>query len=296
MKRSRSAKCGENHIGNTPRSIMTKGTSTRRKNRLPGNLYGNFDPGDQDKLMITYERDPTRDYTMTGACGVIYQGDMHFFGGRNNIITNDDFSVNFEEFVSSGRALRKQHFKIETNRRGKMPKMTKMKDLDIGFGNPSCSSFDITSDSFPFSSKSIVILCFGDSVYSTDSKSCYTFDGKTNYIGDTNYVHYRGGLTNYKEKLIVVGGVTTFINDHSQGSELMERRKNDIFIWSVVEPNFQFERSYDNSLVGLFTCKMTFRIFCMFLDMHIRHNMLKFEPQPSSARSYAVFNENWPEK
>ena len=42
---------------------MTKGTSTRRKNRLPGSLYGNFDPGDQDKLMITYKRYPTHDYT-----------------------------------------------------------------------------------------------------------------------------------------------------------------------------------------------------------------------------------------
>ena len=46
--------CGELHIGNTPRSIMTKGTSTRRKSRLPGKLYGNVDPGDNDKLMITF--------------------------------------------------------------------------------------------------------------------------------------------------------------------------------------------------------------------------------------------------
>ena len=73
--------CNEDHTGNTPRSIMTKGTSTRRKSRLPGYLYGNFDPGDQDKLMISYYRDPTHDYSMYGACGVIYQGNMHFFGG-----------------------------------------------------------------------------------------------------------------------------------------------------------------------------------------------------------------------
>ena len=105
--------CIEKHTGNTPRSIMTKGTSTRRKSSLPGYLYGNFDPGDQDKLMITYYRDRTHDYTMYGACGVIYQGDIHFFGG-----------FHFEDNLS------KQHFKIETHRSGKMVKMTKMKDLD----------------------------------------------------------------------------------------------------------------------------------------------------------------------
>ena len=109
LNRLQSEQCEENHIGNTPRSIMTRGTSTRRKNSLPGYLYGNFDPGDQDKLMITYQRDPTHDYTLDGSCGVIYQGDIHFFGG---------FYFNT------------QHFTIETHRSGRIAKMTKMKDLD----------------------------------------------------------------------------------------------------------------------------------------------------------------------
>ena len=109
--------CGENHIGNTPRSIMTKGSSTRRKNRSPGYLYGNFDPGDQDKLMITYKRDQTHDYILDGACGVIYRGEIHFFGGENGDLGGD---YDFE----------KQHFIIETHRSGKMVKMTKMKDMD----------------------------------------------------------------------------------------------------------------------------------------------------------------------
>ena len=113
VQASMSMMCEENHIGNTPRSIMTKGTSTRRKNRLPGYLYGNFDPGDQDKLMITYERDPTQDYSLNGACGVFYQGKMHFFGGfyMDHNFTN-------------------RHLTIETHRSGRMPKMTIMKDLD----------------------------------------------------------------------------------------------------------------------------------------------------------------------
>ena len=120
LKRSQSLDCAENHIGNTPRSVMTKGTSTRRKNRLPGSLYGNFDPGDQDKLMITYQRDPTHDYTMSSACGVIYQGNVHFFGGQNYSDDSEDIPYDFS----------KQHFIVETHRTGKMVKMTKMNDLD----------------------------------------------------------------------------------------------------------------------------------------------------------------------
>ena len=108
--------CQEDHIGNTPRSIMTKGTSTRRKNRLPGYLYGNFDPGNQDKLMITYYRDQSHNYTLFNACGVIYHGDMHFFGGTQYGVGYKDFS--------------RQHFIIETHRSGKMVQMKKMKDLD----------------------------------------------------------------------------------------------------------------------------------------------------------------------
>ena len=118
--------CIEKHIGNTPRSIMTKGTSTRRKNRLPGYLYGNFDPGNQDKLMITYGRDPTHDYSMEGACAVIYQGNIHFFGGPTTWFSlRERISHNggIEDFA-------KQHFKIETHRSGKTVKMTKMKNLD----------------------------------------------------------------------------------------------------------------------------------------------------------------------
>ena len=98
---------------------MTKVTSTRRKNRLPGSLYGNCDLGDQDKLMITYNRDQTHDYTMNNACSVIYQGNMHFFGGGFMYFRGEDLYT-FD----------RQHFIIETNRSGKMVKITKMKDLD----------------------------------------------------------------------------------------------------------------------------------------------------------------------
>ena len=51
--------CPEHHTGNVPRSIMTKGTSTS-PNIHP---YHNFNLGNQDKLMVSYHREPNLDYT-----------------------------------------------------------------------------------------------------------------------------------------------------------------------------------------------------------------------------------------
>ena len=108
--------CNELHIGNTPRSIMTKGTSTRRKNRLLGSLYGNFDPGNSDKLMISYRRERSHDYTMMGACSVLFEGDIHFFGGF-------DYSSYYQTYDGD---FTRQHFVIETQRSGQLIKMTKI--------------------------------------------------------------------------------------------------------------------------------------------------------------------------
>ena len=75
--------------------------------------------------MITYYRDPTHDYTMRAACGVIYQGNMHFFGGTTfkSFDREENSSFELEDFAN-------QHFMIETHRSGKMAQMKKMKDLD----------------------------------------------------------------------------------------------------------------------------------------------------------------------
>ena len=160
---------------------MTKGTSTRRKNRLPGSLYGNFDPGNEDKLMITYRREPSMNYTMNYACSVNYQGEMHFFGGRFG--------------------LKRQHFVIETKRSGKLVQMTQLKDLEIDFELPSCISYETGSDYFSWISKNIVILCFT----SDKRKSCYSFDGELAYIGDSNFDHSLAGLAIYNSYLLTVG-------------------------------------------------------------------------------------------
>ena len=66
---------------------MTKRFSTSRKNRLPGSFYGNFDPGNNDKLMITYRREPFHDYTMRGTCDVLFE--IHFLVvGRGRLNDN----------------------------------------------------------------------------------------------------------------------------------------------------------------------------------------------------------------
>ena len=208
--------CHEKHIGNTPRSIMTKGTSTRRKNSLPGYLYGNFDPGDADKLMITYRRESSHNYSMDWTCGVVYQGDMHFFGGR--------------------AWYRRQHFAIEMQRSGKLVKMMKLRDLDIDLQLPSCSSFE-----------NIVILCFTGS----KEKSCYSFDQKLDDIGDSNFRHWRGGLIKYKRYLITVGG-----HDAPKITEIMKRNKDGTFLWSGIEQDFndsikKVRKGHDHTLVTI---------------------------------------------
>ena len=148
-------RCHELHIGNTPRTIMTKGTSV-----TSGTRYGNFIRGNKDKLMISYRREPSHDYTMFGACGVLFEGEIHFFGGVYYI----DKSFEHEAIDFS-----RQHFIIETQRNGQLIKMTKKKDLEIGLNKPSCTTFEMTSEYFPWFQTNVVILCFaGFQSYKTD--------------------------------------------------------------------------------------------------------------------------------
>ena len=133
---------------------MTKGNSV-----TIGTPYGNFIRGNNDKLMITYRREPGHDYTMTGACGVLFEGEFHFFGGIP--------------------PLSRQHFVIETQRSGQLVRMTKKEDLGMEIMSPSCISIQTTSEwfHFPWLQINFVILCFD---FET-KKSCYTFNGKLTY-------------------------------------------------------------------------------------------------------------------
>ena len=223
-------KCGEQHIGNTPRSIMTQGMSV-----TTGTQYGNFIRGNKDKLMISYRREPSHDYSMQGTCGVLFEGEIHFFGGY---YYGNDGNVSID-FL-------RQHFVIETDRSEQLVKMTKKEDLEIGFNKPSCSNFEITSEYFPWFQQ-VVVLCFGgyhagfrSLAYGDYEKSCYSFDGKLTYMGDSKYEHYQGGLTKYKSNLLTVGGV--LLDRGNQKTEIMKMNEDQNLNWSVVEPNFKFTR------------------------------------------------------
>ena len=212
----------ELHTGNIPRSIMTKGNSMSY-----GTPYGNFIRGNKDKLMISYRREPTHNYSMTGSCGVLFEGEMHFFGG-----------INYPSFN-----LTRQHFVIETRRSGQTVRMTQKKDLEIGFWVPSCSSFKMTSKYFPWFEKDMVLLCFNG--YYHNQTSCYSFDGELSDIADSNHEHVFGKLTKYKKSFMTVGGGKLsggkmIIN---QKTEIMSREENNKFSWSVVDTDFIFTRA-----------------------------------------------------
>ena len=129
--------CHELHTGNTPRSIMTKGNSVTK-----GTTYGNFVRGNKDKLMITYRRERSHVYSMRGACGVLFEGEIHFFGG----ILNDEPTYGIPNFA-------RQHFVIETKRSGQLVKMTKKAELEIAISFSSCGTFEMTSEYFPWFKK-----------------------------------------------------------------------------------------------------------------------------------------------
>ena len=170
--------CKELHIGNTPRSIMTKGNSV-----TIGTPYGNFIRGNKDKLMITYRRESSHDYSMKAACSVLFEGDMHFFGGTSENYFDPSTGEKTEYDFS------RQHFVIETKRSGQLVKMTKQVDLEVRFLNPSCITFEITN---------VVLLCFDRDNYG----GCYSFDEKLKYIGGSYYPHAGATLAKYESSVL----------------------------------------------------------------------------------------------
>ena len=101
----------------------------------------------------------------------------------------------------------------------------------------SCSSFELTSEYFPWFRTNLVILCFDYN----HQKSCFSFDGQLTHIGDSNYKHYIGGMTKYHESLLTVGGgyyEARFFGN--QMTEILKINENKNFSWSVVESDFEF--------------------------------------------------------
>ena len=86
-------------------------------------------------------------------------------------------------------------------------------------------------------------------------KFCWSYDddvpGHLTEIADSNVGHWTGGLTRYGENLITVGGIGVW--DTHQKTELMERKQNGNFTWSVIESDFIFTPSQMISYHSLIT-------------------------------------------
>ena len=231
----RSNGCIEKNLGEQPRSIMTKGTSTRAKSPRP---YGNFDPGNEDKLMISYSRDRQEQYSLDSACGVVYEGNMHFFGGSNFGRSNDGYGD-----------FRSQHLVIEKSK-GKLPRLIQKELLDLRISSPACSVFEWPSERFPYLDETAVFICFAIEF----SRSCVKFDGNFEYLSENliktyySYFHHNdAGLVKYNGKLLTFGGA----NEAHLATELMERY-NGSFRWTHVQTDFGFTNGHilqDYSLV-----------------------------------------------
>lgn len=215
--------CIEKNLGQQPRSIMTKGASTRAKSPRP---YGNFDPGNDDKLMISYLREREVQYSLTDTCGVVYEGNMHFFGGSNFGRSNDGYGD-----------FRSQHLVIEKTS-GKLPRLIQKELLDLRIGSASCSVFEWQSNRFPYLDENAVFICFAVQF----KRSCVKFDGKFEYLRenyiksyDSVYRHLRSGLVKYNGKLF------TFASENEPyfATELMERH-NGSFRWTYLDTEFSF--------------------------------------------------------
>ena len=86
-----------------------------------------------------------------------------------------------------------------------------------------------------------VVLCFDQYRY----KSCYLFNDKLNYIGDSNYGHFDGGLVKYKSNFLTIGG-GHYSRDKvysNMKTELLKIDENKLFSLSI-ETDFKFTQGY----------------------------------------------------
>ena len=160
--------------GDNERAVITRGLSSRL------DKTGNYTRiGNEDKIITSFNtKGSERKYSFDGACGVMYKGIMHFFGG---------YSLDYPN----------QHFGLSEKRN-----FVKYKYLGIGFHLPQCSTFKISKPNSQSADKEVVLLCF-DAIH---KKNCYQYDdGELTHFVDANKGHYLARLGKYKNQLITVG-------------------------------------------------------------------------------------------
>ena len=189
-------------------AVMTRGLSSSLSETSDEYKIGN-----EDKIITSFNKNG--DVWFVGACGVIYQGIIHFFGGL----------------------WENQHFGFDEKRN-----FVKYENLATNFQFPQCSTFDISNSQS--GNKEVVLLCFDWE----HEKYCYQFaDGKLTHFIDANESHHSARLGKYKDQLITVGGVT------NQKTETLCRSYNGRYKWTL-RPEYNFAPTgdiFDYSMVNV---------------------------------------------
>ena len=180
--------------GNGERAVITRGLSS-----YSYKTDDKYKIGNKDKIITSFNTNNDVKYSLVGACGVIYQGVIHFFGGLNHPDWNRWWKADYN--------YKNQHFGLNEKR-----DFVKYKNLDIDFSTPQCSNFKIVNPNSQSGEKEVVLLCF-DFYH---KKNCYQFDdGDLSPFADANENHYWARLGQYKDQLITVGSRTHQKNRNS---------------------------------------------------------------------------------
>ena len=169
-----------------------------------------FKIGNKDKIITSFNTNENVQYSLNRACGVIYQGLIHFFGGYN-FKSNDDYES--------------QHFGFDEKRN-----FVQYKNLEMGFSYPQCSTFKIVKPNSQSDGKEVVLLCFDFD----HLKNCYQYDGELTHFADTSENHCQARLAKYKDQLITVGHQVVH-----QKTEILGRSNNGQYKWTI-GPDYTF--------------------------------------------------------
>ena len=190
----------EAYDGNNETAVIIRG--------LPTYSYKSTDTykiGDKDNIITSFNTNDK--YSLSRACGVIYQGLIHFFGG------------NF------GR--RNQRFGFNEQRN-----FVTYKSPPLGFVSLECSTFIVSKSISQSGDKEVVLLCFSYHY----KNNCYQFDdGELSHFADANQNHYWARLGKYKGQLITVGDRY----NTNPKTEILDRTNNGEYKWTF-GPNYYF--------------------------------------------------------
>ena len=188
--------------GNNERAVITRALS----NYLD-KTDGKYKIGNKDKIITSFNTNGNVKYDFDDACGVTYQGLIHFFGGYFDAYEN-------------------QHFGFDEKRN-----FVKYKNLEIDFRIPQCSNFKISKPNSQSSDKEVVLLCFD----MNHKENCYQYDdGELTHFADAYEDHYSARLGKYKDQLVTVGD-----SINNQETEILDRSYNGEYKWTL-GPNYNF--------------------------------------------------------